>query len=72
MPEIAKLSLSVILKLSLLYPGSDLGAVWANLSDAGHGDGDPVPRVDIDRGHADGHGVETQSRVVREVRLGSD
>ena len=71
MPEIAKLSLSVILKLSLLCLWSELG-LWANLSDAGHGDGDPVPGVDIDRGHADCHRVETQSRVVREVRLGSD
>ena len=71
MPEIAKLSLSVILKLSLGVSGHSWG-LRANLSDAGHGDGDPVPRVDIDRGHADCHRVETQSRVVREVRLGSD
>ena len=49
------------------YLGSELG-LCANLSDAGHGDGDPVSGVDIDRGHADGHRVQTQSRE-RGVRL---
>ena len=53
-PEIPKLSLSWV-KLSLWYPGSDLG-------DPSHRDGDSVASVDIDRGHADGHRVETQSR----------
>ena len=52
------------------YLGSEL-RLWANLSDAGHGDGDPVSGVDIHRGHADGHRVQTQSRE-RGVRLGSD
>ena len=58
MPEIVKLSLSRI-KLSLCI---SLSRVWANLSDAGDGYGHPVSGVDIHRGHADGHRVQTQSR----------